>query len=119
MQTDMPQRWKGDLDMFDRQAWDLQGETPFASVYIDEAVFLNENTGEDMAEVLYEYYWKVRQLEDGGDVYDLIRSKITVDVNNLPVYEDYVVRTFEYFQLFPELVKVEILRDMLTEGVYA
>ena len=119
MINEMPQRYKGELDMFDRLAWDLQGETPFASVYIDEAYFINETTGEEASEVFYEYYWKVRQLEDGGDIYDLVRSKIMMDESGTPVYEDYTVRAFEYFQLFPELVKIAILRDMLTEGVYA
>ena len=119
MTDELRDRKIGELDIFDRQAWDLSNETPFASVYVEDNNYIDEESGEETTEKYYEYYWKVRQLEDGGDIYDLIRSVVTLNENGSPTYEDTTVRAFEYFQLFPELVKIEILRDMLREGVYA
>lgn len=117
MDSEIANRKQGQLDVFERFAWDLSNETPFASVYVEDDAIIDETTGEETTEQYYEFYFKVRQLEDGGDIYDLIMSKVTLDGNASPTYEDTVVRAYEHWQLFPDGVRNEIVQAMLLEGV--
>ena len=118
--TDNPaERINATLDMLPREQWDVVDETPFASAYPDDVVFVDGETGEEKTEYFFEYFWKLTHQEDVGDYYCLMRSKVTFDDQQYPVYETEEVRKYEYWQLFPDSVKFDILTDLVKQGVYA